>query len=398
MNQIITSLLETDLYKFNMGNVIFKKFNNYHNKWTFKCRNTDVYFTNEMVEEIKRQFDLYCTLRFNTDELTWLQKNHPWLSEGYINYLKFWHPIRTEVTINTNHECGLNIEAEGTWLNTSMYEIVLLAIVNEVYFTYKYNISELETEFKKRTNEKLYNLSCGKYQLGKFSEFGLRRRLSKNTQDWLIQELIKLDKQHGFIGTSNVYLAYKYNIKSCGTMAHEFGMNLMSDQRYNVAYTNERIMKVWTDEYGVKNGIYLTDLLGRDAFLADFDEKYATLFSGVRHDSGDPIEWGEMIINHYKKLNIDPKTKTLLFSDGLTFENATNIFNHFKTNSNVAFGIGTHLTNDTNVPALNIVMKVTESNGLPVCKLTDNPDKAMGNDKNFIDFVKRAINWRLNKN
>lgn len=395
MKQIITSLLENDLYKFNMGNVIFKNFNNYHNTWTFKCRNKDVHFTNEMVEEIKRQFDLYCTLRFEMEELDWLQKNHPWLSEGYINYLKFWHPIRTEVTINTNHECGLNIEAEGTWLNTSMYEIVLLAIVNEVYFAYKYNIENLEKDFKDRTIRKLHSVRDGKYKLGKFSEFGLRRRLSKNTHDWLVGELIKLPKSAGFIGTSNVYLAKKYNIKAIGTMAHEFGMNLMSDQRYNVAYTNERVMKVWTDEYGVKNGIYLTDLLGRDAFLADFDEKYATLFSGVRHDSGDPIEWGEAILEHYRKLNINPMTKTLLFSDSLNFEKADKIYKHFEGYTNIAYGIGTHLTNDTSEGALNIVMKVTKSNGLPVCKLTDNPEKAMGTDNDFIDYVKRSIEWRL---
>lgn len=403
LNPIITSLLETDMYKLNMSNVIFKQFNNYTTTWTFKCRNEDVKFTKEMIQEIREQFDYYCSLSFTEDELAWLKINLPWLSEGYINYLKFWHPVREEVFINENNiipynDCGLAIEAKGTWLNTTMYEIVILAIVNEVYFSFKYDMKKLESSFKTRLEDKLYDLINENIKLGKFSEFGLRRRLSKASHDYLIHELIKANIQNvniGFVGTSNVYLAKKYGVKAVGTMAHEMGMAMMSDQRYNVAYTNERLMEVWTNEYGIKNGIYLTDLLGRDAFLADFDEKYATLFSGVRHDSGNPFEWGNAIIKHYEKLGIDPKTKTLLFSDSLNFEKAQEIYNEFEGRCNVAFGIGTFLSADTFAKPLNIVMKITECNGIPVCKLTDDPEKAMGKSKEYIDYVKRSIDWRL---
>jgi nicotinate phosphoribosyltransferase len=169
----------------------------------------------------------------------------------------------------------------------------------------------------------------------------------------------------------------------------------MTDQQYNCAYVNRRLMEVWTDVYGTKNGIYLTDLIGREAFLMDFNDKYATLFSGVRHDSGDPIEWGEDMIAHYKKLGIDPMTKTLLFSDSLDFKRATKIYKHFDGRIKIAFGIGTFLSNDTDVGALNIVMKVIEANGYPTCKLTDNPEKAMGDNQEYIDFVKRSIDWRI---
>ena len=228
LNPIITSLLETDQYKFNMGNVIFKQFNNYTTTWTFKCRNSDIKFTNEMVQEIKEQFDYYCTLRFSNDELDWLKKTLPWLSEGYINYLKFWHPVREEVSINENgiipyNNCGLAIEATGTWLNTSMYEIVLLAIINEVYFSFQYDMKKLFISYKTKLKDKINDLIDMNICLGKFSEFGLRRRLSKNAQDYLIDQLIKAKIQNmtiGFIGTSNVYLAKKYNLKPIGTMAH----------------------------------------------------------------------------------------------------------------------------------------------------------------------------------
>ena len=154
-------------------------------------------------------------------------------------------------------------------------------------------------------------------------------------------------------------------------------------------------LKTWINEYETKNGIALTDTIGTDVFLKDFGLTYATLFSGVRHDSGDPIEWGEKIINHYKKLNIDPKTKTLLFSDSLNFEKASYIYNYFKDKCNVAFGIGTFLSNDTDVKPLNIVMKMTECNGCPVAKISNTPTKGMCRDNEYIDYLKRCIDWRL---
>ena len=399
LKPIITSLLQNDAYKFNMGNVIFLKFNDKTTRWRFKCRNEGIEFTPEMIEEISEQINHLCTLRFTEDELDYLRNNFPWLSAGYINFLKYFKLDRNEIKINEDfiqsyNDCGLAIEANGTWLSASFFEIPVLAIVNEVYFAFKYGVAAKDIEFQRRTMNKFDKLVNGEYEIGTFAEFGMRRRYCSRMQDWLIKYIVD-QKIPGFVGTSNVYLAKKYGVKAIGSMAHELGQTLMTDQQYNCAYVNSRLMEAWTDVYGVCNGIYLTDLLGRKPFLMDFNDRYATLFSGVRHDSGDPIEWGEDMIAHYKKLGIDPMTKTLLFSDALDFDRATKIYKHFNKRIKLAFGIGTFLSNDTDVGALNIVMKVVEADGYPTCKLTDNPEKAMGDDQEYIDFVKRSIDWRI---
>ena len=398
LDQIITSLIETDLYKLNMWQVFLHQFNKDKVVWAFKCRNPNVKFTPEMVAEIRKQIDYYCTLRFTEDELQYLQKNLPWLTEDFIDYLRHWQPRRDEIFINEGNiqsynDCGLAIETRGFQVNVSQYEIPILAIVNEVYFAFTYGAGAKDIEFQKRTMQKFEDLKFGKYDIGIFSEFGLRRRYSKKMQDWLINFIVD-QKVPGFVGTSNVYLAKKYGVKATGTCAHEVGMCRITDPQYNPAYVNSRIMEAWIKEFGLDNGIYLTDVISRKPFLLDFTKKYATLFNGVRHDSGDPIEWGEDIIAHYKKLGIDPLTKTLLFSDALDFERATKIKKHFAGRCKVAFGIGTWLSNDCDVPALNIVMKVKECNGFPTCKLTDNPEKAMG-DPEFIRYVQRSVDWRI---
>ncbi len=407
LEPIINSLLENDLYKFNMGNVIFKHFNHYTCTWTFKCRNENVKFTNEMLQEIREQIDYYCdTCSFTISDISYLKKTCPWLSDGYLNFLKFWRPDRNEIFVQSTNQvnlfgndivayayndCGLAIEAKGTWLSTSMYEIPILAIVNEVYFAFKYGINALDNEFYTRLHDKVTDLK--NYPIGAFSEFGMRRRLSSNTQDKLI-ETLKSDAP-GFVGTSNVYLASKYNVKPVGTQAHEYYMALQSKFELNPTYTNWFGMKTWVDEYQTLNGIALTDTLGTDLFLRDFNLTYATLFSGVRHDSGDPIEWGEKMLEHYRKLNIDPHTKTLLFSDALDFKKAFKIYAHFRHQCKVAFGIGTYLANDTNVEPLNIVMKMTECNGCPVAKISNTPSKGMCKSKEYEDYLLKAIQWRL---
>ena len=424
LEPIITSLIETDLYKLNMWQVFLHQFNKDKTVWAFKCRNSDVKFTPEMVAEIRRQINFYCTLRFTEDELQYLRKNLPWLTDDFLDYLRSWQPRRSEILINEDNiqaynDCGLAIECRGFQVNVSQYEIPILAIVNEVYFAFTYGPGAKDIEFQKRTMEKfskfqkqedvdaitekyqgssdylarLDEYAASHYDPIVFSEFGLRRRYSKAMQDWLIKYIVD-QKIPGFVGTSNVYLAKKYGVKATGTCAHEVGMCRITDPQYNPAYVNSRIMVAWIKEFGLDNGIYLTDVIGRKPFLLDFTKKYATLFNGVRHDSGDPIEWGEDIIAHYKKLGIDPLTKTLLFSDALDFERATKIKKHFASRCKVAFGIGTWLSNDCGVPALKIVMKVKECNGFPTCKLTDNPEKAMG-DPEFIGYVQRSVDWRI---
>lgn len=399
LEPIINSLLETDLYKFSMGQAIYHQFPGYKTTWTFKCRNKDVFFTPDMVEEIKEQIKHYCDLRFTEDELEYLDKIK-WFKGSYIDFLRLWRPRYEDFEITTDADCGLAIETRGTWLNTSMYEIPTLAIVNEVYFKMQYNYGELIDSFEKKLDEKFENLKSGKWYLGTFSEFGLRRRLSSYAQEMAVEKFSHLnDTQHcasTFIGTSNVYLAKRYNLLPVGTMAHEWIMCVgQGNHKHNPAYSNWYALDAWVKEYGVLNGTALTDAITTDCFLKDFQLTYSTLFSGVRHDSGDPIEWGEKMIEHYKSLGINPETKTLLFSDSLNFERADKIFRHFQGRAKVAFGIGTYIANDTNVEPLNIVMKTTMCNGQDVAKISDVEGKGMCKNPEYIDYLKRCIKWRM---
>ena len=399
MEQIINSLLENDLYKFSMGQVIYHQFSDYKTTWDFKCRNKDVYFTSEMVEEIKEQIKLYCNLRFTENELEYLH-SIKWLKGSYVDFLRLWQPRYEDFEITTDADCGLTIETKGTWLNTSMYEIPTLAIVNEVYFRMAYDYDELFESFKKRLDEKCEKLKDGKLELVNFSEFGLRRRLSAKAQEIAIEKLADLSgKMHGttkFIGTSNVYLAKKYNLTPVGTMAHEWIMCVgQGNHKHNPAYSNWYALDAWVKEYGILNGTALTDTITTDCFLKDFQLTYATLFSGVRHDSGDPFEWGEKMIKHYKNLGINPQNKTLLFSDSLDFERADKLYKYFSKKINVAFGIGTYISNDTDVPALNIVMKTTKCNGMDVAKISDTPGKGMCRNPKYEHYLTRCIDWRM---
>ncbi|MBR4580516.1 MAG: nicotinate phosphoribosyltransferase [Lachnospiraceae bacterium] len=396
MERIITSLLETDAYKFSMGQAIYHQFSDFKTTWSFKCRNEDVHFTKEMVDEIKRQLLLYTELRFKEDELEYLH-NITWIKGSYVDFLRLWKPRYEDFTITTDADCGLSIETKGTWLNTSMYEIPTLAIVNEVYFRMAYDYDHLMDSFRERLDAKIAKLEAGEYDLAAFSEFGMRRRLSGEAQDLAVKRLKEANLGNSvFVGTSNVYLAKKYNIKAVGTMAHEWIMCVgQGNHKHNPAYSNWYALDAWVKEYGVLNGTALTDAITTDCFLKDFQLTYATLFSGVRHDSGSPFDWGDKMIAHYESLGIDPKTKTLLFSDSLDFERATAIKKYFDGRAKIAFGIGTFIANDTDAPALNIVMKTTACNGMDVAKISDVEGKGMCKNPDYIHYLERCINWRM---
>ena len=402
LKPIINSLLETDLYKFSMGQAIYHQFPGHKTTWTFACRDKDVFFTPEMVEEIKEQLNAYCNLRFKEDELEYLH-NIKWLKGSYVDFLRLWRPNFNDFKITTDGPCGLTIEAYGTWLNSSMYEIPTLAIVNEVYFRMhpEYSYEYLIKDFCGRANAKYLRVKRGDVYLGNFSEFGLRRRLSGEAQEMVVDIFSHLNdtKQCSstFVGTSNVYLAKKMGLTPVGTMAHEWIMGVgQGDHKHNPAYSNWYAMDAWVKEYGILNGIALTDCLRDELFRKDFQLTFATLFSGVRHDSGDPFKWGKDHIEHYKSLGIDPKSKTLLFSDSLDFDKADKIFHAFHDQAKVAFGIGTYMSNDTVAKPLNIVMKMTKCNGQDVAKLSDSDGKCMCKNPEYIDHLKENIDWRLN--
>ena len=392
LSPIIVSLLDTDLYKWNMCQVFFHKHTNMNGKYIFKCRNEGVEFTTDMIDEINAQIDHLCTLTLTDEELDYLSSLR-FIKKDYVEFLRLWRPIRRYVSCfyDENSPCKMRIEVDGPLFSVMQFEIYLLEIVNETYFRMKYDYMQLVESAKERLYYKTNSFRLEDYDF-KFAEFGCRRRLSREWQDYVVSELLKTGK---CVGTSNTYLAMKYGCKPIGTYAHEYVQMFQGVSGIQLAYTNKVAMEEWFEEYQGDNGTALTDTLGTDLFLRDFNKLQAMCYTGVRHDSGDPYEWGDKIIAHYEKLGIDPKTKTLLFSDSLDFERAQAIYDYFKGRVNVSFGIGTYLSNDTNVNPLNIVIKLQYVNGHPVAKLSDNPGKAMCQDDSYLSYLKNAVEYRL---
>ena len=389
LSPCVVSLLDTDLYKFNMNQVMFHKHTNLNGKYIFKCRNRGVEFTEEMCEEINAQIDHLCTLTFSDEELDYLATLR-FIKKDYIEFLRLWRPLRRYVNCWLDGT-ELHIEVDGPIFSAMQFEIYLLEIVNEVYFRMKYDYLSLVASAREKLYHKIIGFREELYDF-KFAEFGCRRRLSREWQDYVVGELLKT----GYcVGTSNVYLAMKYGCKPIGTYAHEYVQMYQGIPGVTLAYTNKMAMDEWFEEYQGDNGTALTDTLGTDLFLMDFNRLQANCYTGVRHDSGDPIEWGEAMIKHYESLGIDPKTKTLLFSDSLNFDKAQTIYNHFRGRINVSFGIGTYLSNDTNVDPLNIVIKLQYVNDHPVAKLSDDWGKAMCQDGEYLEYLKGAVAYRL---
>ena len=404
LSPIVVSLLDTDLYKFNMGQVFFHKHTNLNGVYMFKCRNQDVVFTQEMVDEINAQIDHLCTLKFTDEELDYIGSLR-FIKSDYVEFLRLWTPQRRyvkcfkadEFYLNDDEDranvasCGMVLMVEGPLFSAMQFEIYLLEIVNEVYFRMRYDYIGLVAGANDKLADKCLKLTDGTYTF-KFAEFGCRRRLSREWQDYVLKHLLLTDR---CVGTSNVYLSMKYGVKPIGTYAHEYVQMYQGVKGVTLAYTNKMAMDEWFEEYQGDNGTALTDTLGTDLFLMDFTKLQAMCYTGVRHDSGDPIAWGEKIIAKYQEYNINPKTKTLLFSDGLDFDKAQEIYDYFKDRINVSFGIGTYLTNDTAVGALNIVIKLQYVNGHPVAKLSDNPAKTMCQDEDYINYLRNAVDYRL---
>ena len=390
---IVVSLLDTDLYKFNMDQVIFHKHTDLIGEYFFKCRNKDILFTSEMLEEINAQIDHLCTLRFTKEELDYLRSIR-FIKNDYVEFLRLWRPIREYVKTSIDNSGHLEIVVNGPLFSAMQFEIFLLEIVNEVYFRMKYDYDELLKAARERLDKKIEAFNSGKYTF-RFAEFGCRRRLSREWQDEVVKRLST--ETRNCSGTSNVYLAYKYNLTPIGTYAHEFVQMYQGIDSIPLAYTNHYAMQDWYAEYKGDNGTALTDTITTDLFLLDFDRSMVNNYNGVRHDSGDPYEWGEKIISHYRKYGVDPKTKLLLFSDSLDFDRAQELYNYFNDKAKVSFGIGTYCSNDTGITPLNIVIKLQYVNGRPVAKLSDTPGKAMCKDSDYLKYLKDSVTFRLNR-
>ena len=393
LEPIINSLLDTDLYKFNMDQVIFHKHTDLSGEYYFRCRNEGIVFTQEMFEEINAQIDHLCTLTFSKDELDYLRSIR-FIKNDYVEFLRLWRPIRDYVETRLTDEGRLKIVVRGPLFSAMQFEIYLLEIVNEVYFRLKFDYMTLRRDAEKRLDEKIAAFRSGKYTFS-FAEFGCRRRLSREWEDEVVRRLATETKN--CVGTSNVMLAKKYGLKPIGTYAHEFVQMYQGIDSIPLAYTNHYALEDWYDEYRGDNGTALTDTITTDLFLLDFNRAMVNNFTGVRHDSGDPYEWGEKMIAHYQKYGADPKTKLLLFSDSLDFDRAQAIYEHVRDRAKVSFGIGTFCSNDTNEEALNIVIKLQFVNGRAVAKLSDSKGKEMCRDEDYLEYLERSVEFRLGR-
>ena len=394
LSPIVTSLLDTDLYKFNMDQVIFHRHTDLNGEYYFKCRNENVRFTKEMLDEIDAQIDHLCSLRFTKEELDYLRSIR-FIKNDYVEFLRLWRPIRDYVTTALSPEGELSVVVKGPLFSAMQFEIFLLEIVNEVYFRFQYDYDTLLASARERLDAKIEAFRAGKYDFT-FSEFGCRRRLSREWEDEVIRRFTT-ELPANCIGTSDVYFAMKHNVTPIGTYAHEFVQMYQGVDSIPLAYTNHYAMRDWYDEYQGDNGTALTDTITTDLFLLDFNRANANNYTGVRHDSGDPYEWGEKIIRHYESYGIDPKTKLLLFSDSLDFDRAQALNDHFRGRAKVAFGIGTFCSNDTCEKALNIVIKLQTVNGRPVAKLSDAPGKAMCRDPEYLKYLRASVDFRLKR-
>ena len=393
LEPIVVSLLDTDLYKFNMDQVIFHKHTDLCGQYYFKCRNEGVTFTPEMADEITAQVDHLCTLRFKKEELDYLRSIR-FIKNDYVEFLRLWHPIRDYVKVELSDGGELSVVVDGPLFSAMQFEIYLLEIINEVYFRMTYDYETLRKSAEERLDAKIRAMNDGTYTFP-FAEFGCRRRLSREWEDEVVRRFVTETKN--CVGTSNVYLARKYNVTPIGTYAHEFVQMYQGIDSIPLAYTNHYAMQDWYAEYDGDNGTALTDTVTTDLFLLDFNRSMVNNYTGVRHDSGDPYEWGEKIIAHYKKYGVDPKTKLLLFSDSLDFDRAQELYNYFRNKTKVSFGIGTFVSNDTCEDALNIVIKLQYVNSRPVAKISDTPGKAMCRDEEYLEYLKRSVAFRLDR-
>ncbi|MEQ1201726.1 nicotinate phosphoribosyltransferase [Acinetobacter nosocomialis] len=395
MSPIIHSLLDTDLYKFTMLQVVLHKFPQTHSVYHFRCRNLEdtVYPLVDILDDLNEQLDHLCNLKYKEDELQYLRKLR-FIKSDFVDYLELFQLKRRFIQASIDNEGRLDIRIEGPMVQAMMFEIFVLAIVNDLYFS-RIKTDEVWAEGERRLQAKLELIQ--QYEKSQqpndppflVSDFGTRRRYSFEWQKHVVAAFHKT-VPNVFRGTSNVLLAKELNITPIGTMAHEF---LQAFQALDVRLRDfqKAALETWVQEYRGDLGIALTDVVGMDAFLRDFDLYFAKLFDGLRHDSGDPYEWGDKAYTHYRKLKIDTKTKMLTFSDGLNLPKAWELHQYFKDRFQVSFGIGTNLTNDMGQTPLNIVLKLVECNGQSVAKISDSPGKTMTDNDTFLAYLRQVF-------
>jgi nicotinate phosphoribosyltransferase len=400
MESIITSILDNDLYKFSMQHAVIKLFPRAKVRYTFILR-SKVDFPENFAKLLRNEINKMENLHLTKEEKEFFSNKCKYIDPTYFDFIEGYKYDSSEIGIIQNGgELQLNIE--GYWFRTILWEVPLLALISELYF--KINlISEIgkkegyclisDENTRHENNQKkaaLFN-----YSTVKVADFGTRRRYSFNVQKEMVEDLSTRMTKGLFVGTSNVYLAFLYNLTPIGTEAHEWFM--FHGAKYGFQQANELSLKHWADVYQGDLGTALPDTFTTTVFLKSFNKKYAKLYDGVRQDSGDVYEFANKMIDHYKKLGIDPKEKTIIFSDALTPEKAKEINNWCNGQIKCSFGIGTNLSNDVGVEPLNMVIKMSaakptdEDEWIPTIKLSDIGGKHTG-DKKMIEVCKYLLN------
>jgi nicotinate phosphoribosyltransferase len=385
---VIKSLLDTDLYKFTMMQVVLHHFPAAQVEYRYKCRTQGVNLR-PYLDEIRQEIRALCQLRFEPSELDYL-KSLRFIKSDFIDFLGLFHLPEKCIEVSEGELPGeIAISVKGSWLHTILFEIPVLAIVNEVYFR---NVCKDPdwAEGRKRLQTKM-KLVLDATDLAEFrvAEYGTRRRFSHVWHEEVVTTMKAQMGEH-FAGTSNVWFAMKHGVLPLGTMAHEY---LQACQALGPRLRDSQVfaLETWAKEYRGDLGIALSDVYGLEAFLRDFDMYFCKLFDGARHDSGDPFDWGERMIAHYATNRVDARTKTLIFSDALTFPRAIELTRRFAGRCRTAFGIGTNLTNDLGHEPLQIVMKMIRCNGQPVAKVSDAPEKTMCDDKAYLAYLRQVF-------
>ena len=387
---IITSLLDTDLYKFTMMQVVLHQFPGAQVEYRFRCRNAGVALA-PFVNEIREEIRALCSLRFQDAELAYLRSLR-FIKSDFVDFLGLFKLGEKYVQVTPLPSGEIDITIQGPWLHTILFEIPVLAIVNEVYFRNTQKVPDFP-EGRRRLDAKIGQLQAPGLAELKIADYGTRRRFSRAWHEEVLRVLcVRLGTgMHGqFAGTSNVLYAMKLGVTPLGTMAHEY---LQACQALGPRLRDSQVFgfEVWAKEYRGDLGIALSDVYGMSAFLRDFDLYFCKLFDGARHDSGDPFAWGERLLQHYRDNRVDPLTKTLIFSDALTVPRTIELFQRFHGRCQLAFGIGTNLTNDLGYEPLQVVIKMTRCNGQPVAKLSDTPGKGMCDDEKYLAYLRQVF-------
>lgn len=376
---MITSLLDTDLYKLTMQNFVLKTYPKAVVTYKFNNRNKDMKFNTLFLGHLAHAISELAKVRLTDSEEKFLREKCTYLDESYIQYLKNYKFDPREVRYTLDDDNNLDVFINGPWHSTILWEVPLMAIISELYF--KYCDTDWKFDAKDIYEKALHKAKTLTENRCVYADFGSRRRRSYETHK-LVVDAMRTQAVNSFVGTSNVHLAHIFNIPPIGTMAHELIMGVSVLE--SMLHANRFALEKWDDVYKGNLAVALTDTFGTDAFFYNFDLRLAKLYN-VRHDSGDPINFANKVIEKYKSHRIDPQTKTIVFSDGLDVNEAIRIQNHCKGKIGAVFGIGTNFTNDfmkKSAPVvskpLNMVIKLSTVNCRPVVKISDSPTKAIG--------------------